>query len=41
MTLGTKVRVFCQLVMAMPFIALMLAGLFLGGANLAVYFASN
>jgi hypothetical protein len=41
MTLGTKARVFCQLAMGMPFIALMLAGLFLAGANLAIYFASN
>jgi hypothetical protein len=41
MTPGTKVRVFCQLVMAMPFVVLMLAGLFLAGANLAFYFASN
>ena len=41
MMLGHKVRLFCRLLMAAPFIILMLAGLFLAGANLITYFANK
>lgn len=36
-----KFLMFCQLVMAIPFVVLMLAGLFLAGTNLFTAFAEK
>ena len=36
-----RLRLFCTLLMATPFVLLMLGGLFLAGANLVAHFASK
>ncbi len=41
MTLRDKILLSCQLVMAIPFVVLMLAGLFLAGTNLLVLFTGK
>ena len=41
MTLRDKFLLFCQLVMATPFVLLMLAGLFLAGTNFLIVFTDR
>jgi hypothetical protein len=41
MKFADKLRLFCKLLMATPFVILMLASLFFTGANLVAYFAGK